>query len=67
MTSFHRLIGTAEPGGLLFACEIESCGRRLTVDRDSGDLTVIDHGDRAALHRGAIGGVDMPPPGLKQV
>ncbi|NMO52472.1 hypothetical protein HH310_14880 [Actinoplanes sp. TBRC 11911] len=57
MSGRHRLIGTESPGGLLFECE--SCGRRLVVDGESGEMVIVDHGDRAALHRGAMGGVKL--------
>jgi hypothetical protein len=59
MTTFHRLKCTASPGGLLFTCEDDECGRRLIVDPTGGGLVVIDHGDRAALHRGSVGGVEL--------
>ncbi len=50
---------TASPGGLLFECTVDGCGRRLVIDRDRGEMVVIDHGDRAAVHRGGIGGVAL--------
>ncbi|WP_433305983.1 hypothetical protein ACQP2F_19555 [Actinoplanes sp. CA-030573] len=53
----HRLIGTVAAGGLLFECE--SCGRRLGIERGSGELVILDHGDRAAQHRGSIGDVEL--------
>jgi hypothetical protein len=59
MAIFHQLSCTVSPGGLLFACEDDDCGRRLVIDRDRGELVVIDHGDRSALHRGSVGGVEM--------
>ena len=59
MTTFHQLSCTVSPGGLLFACEDDDCGRRLIIDRERGELVVIDHGDRSALHRGSVGGVEM--------
>jgi len=62
MTDFHELTGVISPGGLLFTCAAEDCGRRLVIDRDSGELVVIDHGDRAALHRGSVGGVELAVP-----
>jgi hypothetical protein len=61
MTGFHQLSCTESPGGLLFTCDEESCGRRLAIDRDSGEMVVIDHGDRAALHRGVVGEIEMSP------
>jgi hypothetical protein len=49
---------TASPAGLLFEC-LDGCGRRVVVDGASGDLTIIDHGDRMALHRASSGGVEF--------
>ncbi|WP_328472310.1 hypothetical protein OHA21_09520 [Actinoplanes sp. NBC_00393] len=60
MSTVHQLIGVAEPGGLLFECE--SCGRRLVIDRDTGEMVIVDHGDRAALHRGSIGDISLSVP-----
>jgi hypothetical protein len=57
MTDIHTLSGTAGPGGFLFECTVDGCGRRMVIDRDRGTLVVIDHGDAAAVHRGGIGGV----------
>ncbi|GID30582.1 hypothetical protein [Paractinoplanes brasiliensis] len=62
MATEHRLTATASPGGLLFTCEDDLCGRRLVIDRQTGEMTVIDHGDRAALHSGSIGGVVLATP-----
>jgi hypothetical protein len=62
MTAFHQLSCTVSPGGLFFTCDDVDCGRRLVVDRERGDLVVIDRGDPDALHRGFVGGVRMPPP-----
>ncbi len=59
MSDVHVLAVTAEPSGLVFACD--ECGRRMVIDRD-GRYTVIDHGDPAAVHRGGIGGVGLDPP-----
>jgi YD repeat-containing protein len=53
----HRLTGTVAAGGLLFECD--SCGRRLGIDRTTGELVIIDHGDRAARHRGSIGDIEL--------
>jgi hypothetical protein len=65
MSSMHRLAGTAAPGGLTFQCEDDSCGRRLVIDRDTGEVVIIDHGDRAALHRGSIGDVQLADPRVR--
>lgn len=62
MTTEHQLIATVSPGGLLFACEDDLCGRRLVIDRASGEMVVIDHGDRAVLHSGSVGDVRLAPP-----
>ena len=51
---------TAGPAGLLLEC-LDGCGRRIVVDGASGDLTIIDHGDRAARHQASSGGVDLHP------
>lgn len=64
MGPYHQLSCTISPGGLLFTCEQEGCGRRLVIDRDRGEMVVIDHGDRSALHRGFAGGVAMSAPGV---
>ncbi|HET9901429.1 MAG TPA: hypothetical protein VFR46_10235 [Actinomycetes bacterium] len=50
---------------MLFECE-DGCGRRLVVDRTSGELTIIDRGDPTALHRGGIGGVELAAPVVTQ-
>lgn len=60
MPRFHDLQCTSSPGGLTFECEV--CGRRLVVDRATGELTVIDRGEPGALHRGGIGDVDLGVP-----
>lgn len=65
MNDVHRLVGSSHPGGLLFECE-DGCGRRLVVDRSSGELTIVDRGDLTALHRGAIGGVELAAPIVSQ-
>jgi hypothetical protein len=57
MTDIHHLSVTTSPGGLLFVCERDDCGRRVVIDRDRGEMVVIDHGDRYALHEGSLGGV----------
>ncbi|RZU15797.1 hypothetical protein EV645_3335 [Kribbella rubisoli] len=49
---------TASPAGLLFEC-LDGCGRRVVVDGVSGELTIVDHGDRTALHQGSNGGVKL--------
>ena len=61
MTTFHHLSVVAEPGGLVFTCD-DGCARRVVVDRDRGELVVIDRGDPLALHRGSIGGVALAEP-----
>ncbi len=61
MTDIHLLAGTASPGGLLFECTVDGCGRRLVVGRDTGEMVVLDHGDRTAVHRGGIGPVSLAP------
>jgi hypothetical protein len=66
MTAIHTLVGTASPGGLLFECTVDECGRRLVIDRDRGELVVIDHGDRAAMHRGSMGAVALAPARVRQ-
>lgn len=66
MTGVHVLTSTISPGGLLFECTVEGCGRRLVIDRDRGELVVIDHGDLTAIHRGSTGGVALAPTGVRQ-
>jgi hypothetical protein len=66
MTGQHRLECTPAPGGLLFECTADGCGRRLVIDRSRGELIVIDHGDRSALHSGAVGGVTLGPGVVRQ-
>jgi hypothetical protein len=66
MTEFHSLRCSAHPGGLLLECEDDRCGRRLVIDRDRGDLTVIDRGDPYALHRGSIGDVELRQPRINE-
>ncbi|MEV4263453.1 hypothetical protein [Kribbella sp. NPDC049584] len=58
MARTHRMDCTVSPAGLLFEC-LDGCGRRVVVDGMSGDLTIIDHGDRTALHRSSNGGVGL--------
>jgi hypothetical protein len=65
MTNLHRLGCTISPAGLLFECE-DGCGRRIVIDRNRGDMVVIDHGDRSALHQGSVGGVSLAPPTVRQ-
>ena len=60
MDTTHRLQVTSSPAGLLFECA-DGCGRRLVVDGQSGEMTVIDRGDPFALHSGASGGVELRP------
>jgi hypothetical protein len=59
MSDVHELTATVEPGGLVFTCTAESCGRRVVIDGGTGEFTVIDHGDRTALHRGVAGDVEL--------
>ena len=66
MTGFHTLTCTSQPGGLLWECEVDGCGRRLVVDRDRGELVVIDHGDVGAVHRGGMGPVALAPVAVRQ-
>ena len=66
MNDVHLLVGSSHPGGLLFECE-DGCGRRLVVDRVSGELTVIDRGDLLALHRGSMGDVELAMPTISQL
>lgn len=58
MARTHRMECTAGPTGLLFEC-LDGCGRRVVVDGRSGDLTIVDHGDRTALHHASSGGVEI--------
>lgn len=60
MAEVHELQITPNPDGLLIEC-VDGCGRRLVVDR-TGALTVIDHGDRSALHQGSTGDVELAEP-----
>ena len=64
-TSTHRFHVTSTPGGLLYECDA-GCGRRLGVDRRTGDLTVIDRGDQLVRHAGAIGDVDLDAVDVQQ-
>jgi hypothetical protein len=55
----HRLTMEADNGDdVLFACSIESCGRRLVVKR-SGGLVVLERGDFFARHVGGTHGLDI--------
>jgi hypothetical protein len=55
----HRLTMEADNGHeVLFACSVESCGRRLVVKR-SGDLVVLDRGDFFAHHTGGTPGLEL--------
>ncbi|HEX6578814.1 MAG TPA: hypothetical protein VF082_10630 [Jiangellaceae bacterium] len=55
----HRLTMEADNGHeVLFACSVESCGRRLVVKR-SGDLVVLDRGDFFAHHAGGTPGLEL--------
>jgi hypothetical protein len=52
MGESHRMNIEADNGEeILFACPIESCGRRLVLKR-SGGLVVLNRGDFFALHSG---------------
>ncbi|GAA1040456.1 hypothetical protein GCM10009557_61810 [Virgisporangium ochraceum] len=66
MTAIHVLAGIASPGGLLFECTVDGCGRRLVIDRERGALVVIDHGDPGAVHRGGMGPVALAPVAVRQ-
>ena len=56
MTTYHHLSGEVSTAGFVFTCD-EGCGRRLVVNRNDGEMVVIDRGDPFALHRGSVGGV----------
>ena len=58
MSEHHRLQATATSSGIVFECE-DDCDRRLVIDRTTGAMTIIDHGDRMALHRGGLGDVEF--------
>jgi hypothetical protein len=66
MSGIHVLAGTSGPGGLLFECTVDGCGRRLVIDRDRGEMVVIDHGDRGAVHRGGMGAATLAPVSVRQ-
>ena len=54
----HRLTMEADNGHeVLFACSVESCGRRLVVKR-SGGLVVVERGDFFAHHAGGTPGLE---------
>jgi hypothetical protein len=59
MSDLHRLEGTTSPGGFVFECVEDGCGRRLVIDRDRGEMVIIDRGDPYALHRGSVGGAEF--------
>jgi len=63
MAGVHELRIIPNPDGLLIEC-VDGCGRRLVVDR-TGALTVIDHGDRFALHQGSTGDVELAEPTVR--
>lgn len=55
----HHMTAEADNGEeVLFACSVESCGRRFVLRR-SGGLTIIDSGDPFATHSGSVGGLGM--------
>jgi hypothetical protein len=55
----HRLTMEADNGHeVLFACSVESCGRRLVVKR-SGGLVVLQRGDFFAHHAGGTPGLEL--------
>jgi hypothetical protein len=55
----HRVTMDADNGDeVLFACSVESCGRRLVVKR-SGGLVVLERGDFFARHVGGNDGLDI--------
>lgn len=55
----HRLTMEADNGDeVLFACAVESCGRRLVVKR-SGGLVVLERGAFFAHHTGGTPGLDV--------
>jgi hypothetical protein len=56
--TYHDLLCTPSPAGLTFECE-QGCGRLLVVDRDSGSMTVLGHGDPYALHRGGTPDIEL--------
>jgi hypothetical protein len=65
LMDMHTLSCTESPGGFLYECTTEGCGRRLVVDR-AGEMTVIDRGDQLASHHGSSGGVDLTLPIVTQ-
>ena len=58
METYHDLLCTPSPAGLVFECE-QGCGRLLVVDRGSGRMTVLGRGDPYALHRGGSPDVEL--------
>jgi hypothetical protein len=59
MGESHRMTIEADNGeDILFACPIESCGRRLVLKR-SGGLVVLNRGDFFALHSGGTESVGV--------
>ena len=61
MAPTHQLSCEASAAGLLFEC-LDGCGRRLVVERSTGKLTVLDHGDQFAQHRGSHSDVALGDP-----
>ena len=58
MDTYHDLSCTPSPAGLAFECE-QGCGRLLVVDRATGAMTVLGHGDLYALHRGGTPDIEL--------
>lgn len=59
MNPLHRMQIEADNGeDVLFACPVDSCGRRLILKR-SGGLIVLDRGDFFAYHTGSTGGLEI--------
>jgi hypothetical protein len=56
----HQMIAPdATADETLFVCTDDACGRRVVVNRRTGQLTVIDQGDFWALHSGNTLGVPI--------
>lgn len=60
MGQHHELIVDADNGvEVSFICPEAECGRRVVVNRDRGDYTVVQTGDFYATHAGAVGPVSI--------